>query len=121
MSKAARNAAIQMSSLLLLFSVAATSQADHDPNAEEQHILTAPARMILDHNKWLLVGSTIGSALSKSSNSKAKGLYNEAHRLYTKAETSYESGEENLARDLSQQSMKALYESDKHHYALPDK
>lgn len=127
MNRAAKSTAVQFILFLFLFAIAATIRAEHDHTGgtgtinDEVHILTAPARMILDHNKWLLNGTTIGSTLSRSSNTKAQGLYQQAHRLYRKAETSLESGEENLARDLAHQSIQSLYESDRQHYNLAAK
>lgn len=117
MKNAAWSTAVQTSLFLFLFSITATLQAEHS-NDDELHIATAPARMILDHNKWLLTGSTIGDALSKSSNSKARGLYEEAHRLFRKAELSLNSGEESQARIHAVRSIQFLYESDRHHYEL---
>jgi hypothetical protein len=75
---------------------------------------------VLEHNRRLLDGTTIGDVLKKTTNSQARHHYTQARWLYDKAIITYQSGQEELARDLAFQSIHAIYKSDRLHYNLTD-
>jgi hypothetical protein len=81
---------------------------------------TFPAPMLLEHNRRLLGGTTIGSTLSNSPNLRARGLYIEALKLHKKAIVTYRAGQEDLAKVYAYQSIRTLYRSDRLHYNLID-
>ena len=81
---------------------------------------TLSANTVLEHNKRLLLGTTIAETLASGNESKARDLFIEAYDLNLQAEEAFKSGNMDAAKELASQSIHILYRADRLHYNLPD-
>lgn len=86
--------------------------------AEELYLPMLSASAVIEHNKRLLVNTSIGEVLKNSTKIKAKHFYNEAGRLFKQATQALMEGQEEMARNLAYKSIEYFYRSDKAHYGL---
>jgi len=84
----------------------------------QQTVQTVSVAELLEHNKRLLEGTTIGAVLRTSSNKEASALYYKAMDLAALANEAHQKGSSDWARSLVSKSTHKIYAADAAHWGM---
>ena len=106
--------------LILMFSIQAETLATTNKiqftQKQNQDYTQVTALTIISRNKTLLNNSIISHTLKSSANVKAKAYFNDAEALYQQANSLYESGKKQEAKDMAMSSILVVIKSVEEHY-----
>ena len=101
-----------------LFTITGFAQAETPYLPAKYHQEMLSASTVIEHNDRLLTNTSIGKAIKRSTDNKARQLYEAAQRLFNQATQALSEGQEEMAKNLAYKSIGYFYQSDKAHHGL---